>query len=82
MNPIIIQDCGDEVWPDTWSLELDGQAIAYVHGEMWADILAAIFKPSADPFDLLDVLILLMRAGTQLAEDFEKLRTETGNTDG
>lgn len=75
-NPIVVQDRGDEIWPDTWALLLDGRVLAYVQGEFWAGVLANIFNPHHDSLDLLDAMIALMRAGNQLAVDFERLRQD------
>ena len=76
INPIVVRDCGDEIWSDTWVLDLDGETIAYVHGEDFAGWLAKLFDPTNDRFDLLDSMIYLMRTGLALAMDFEKLRRE------
>ena len=74
INPIVVRDCADQMWSDTWALDLDGETIAYVHSEDWAGILAGIFNPLNDSLDLLDALALVMRAGNALVADFERLR--------
>ena len=76
INPIIVRDCEDTIFPDTWALDLDGETIAYVYGEDLASILAAMFNPTAETIAPLDLIILLMRTGTELARDFERLREE------
>lgn len=79
INPIVVRDCEDMLFPDTWALDLDGKTIAYVYGEEMGSLLSALFNPlNDDPLQLLDVVILLMRTGTALARDFERLRAETG----
>lgn len=82
INPIVVRDCGDTVFPDTWALDLDGETIAYVYGEELGSLLSVIFNPlNEDPLQLLDIVILLMRTGTALARDFEKLRAITAPKD-
>jgi len=73
INPIVVRDCADEVFPDTWALDLDGKTLAYVYGEDLAGVLAEVFNPKADPLELLDLMIILMRTGTQLVRDLEDL---------
>ena len=65
-NPIVVRDCGDMFWPDTWSLDLHGEALAYVNGEAKADMLAAIINPESDPLQLLDIVILMMTTNIEL----------------
>jgi len=76
LNPIVVRDCEDVIWSDTWALDLDGETIAYVHGEDFAGMLAYLFDPANDHLNLLDAMIYLMKAGIALARDFEKLRKE------
>ena len=77
INPVIVRDCADTLFSDTWALDLDGETIAYVYGEELGSLLAAIFNPNNQgPMQLLDIVVLLMRTGTELARDFERLRAE------
>ncbi len=81
INPIVVRDCADTLFSDTWALDLDGKTIAYVYGEELGGLLAAIFNPhNQGPLQLLDIVIHLMRAGTQLARDFERLRRDLEKT--
>jgi hypothetical protein len=72
-NPIVVRDCADEIWPDTWALDLGTETIAYVQGEDLAGTLAFMFNPENDAVGVLDVLAYLMQAGLQLAKDHEAL---------
>jgi hypothetical protein len=73
INPIIVRDCGNTLWPDTWALDLGREVIAYVNGENKADILAAIFNPKNDPLRLLDIVILMMTTNIELLGELERL---------
>jgi len=83
-NPIVVRDCGPTLglWDDTWALDFDREVIAFVNGEDRAGILAALFDPMNDRMQLLDLVILLMRTGNELAMDYQRLYKDFNRAKG